>query len=49
MQPTDSHHDVHAPEEEDPVEGLTRHVPVVLPLLGAALMFLLAAIAVGLG
>jgi hypothetical protein len=39
-----------APEdaEEDPVEAVTRHIPVVIPLMGAALMFLLAAIAVGL-
>lgn len=48
MQHPDSQHDVHA-QEEDPVEGLTRHIHVVLPVLGAALIFLLAAIAVGLG
>lgn len=38
----------HEQAEEDPVEAVTRHIHVVIPLMGAALMFLLAAIAVGL-
>jgi hypothetical protein len=40
--PTDAH------ESDDPVEALAYQVPVVLPVVGAALIFLLAAIAVGL-
>ncbi len=39
-----AHHD--APVEKDPVEAVIHHVPVVLPLAGAVLMFLLAFIAV---
>ncbi len=38
--------DTHA--SEDPVEAVAYQAPVVLPLVGAALIFLLAAIAVGL-
>ncbi len=34
------------PHPEDPVEAVTRHIPVVIPLGGAILMFLLAFIAV---
>lgn len=30
----------------DPVEEVTKHIPVVIPLAGAILMFLLAFIAV---
>lgn len=30
----------------DPVEDVTKHIPVVIPLAGAVLMFLLAFIAV---
>ena len=42
------HERTHEDVEEDPVEAITRHIPVVIPLMGAALMFLLASIAVGL-
>ncbi len=40
----------HAPDDtpEDPVEAMTKQIPVIIPLAGAALMFLLASIAVGL-
>jgi len=31
---------------EDPVEAVVKHIPVVLPLVGAVMMFLLAFIAV---
>ncbi|WP_257789722.1 hypothetical protein [Comamonas serinivorans] len=41
-------HNEHEHESDDPVERITKHIPVVLPLVGAAMMFLLAAIAVGL-
>ncbi|MCA0325957.1 MAG: hypothetical protein LCH89_10185 [Proteobacteria bacterium] len=34
------------PAEHDPVEEVTRHIPVVIPLAGAILIFLLAFIAV---
>jgi hypothetical protein len=37
-------HDEHAPH--DPVEAVTRSIPVVIPLAGAILIFLLAFIAV---
>ncbi|MBP6781685.1 MAG: hypothetical protein KA148_14295 [Ottowia sp.] len=33
----------------DPVEDITKHIPVVLPLAGAIMIFLLAFIAVKLG
>lgn len=39
-----AHHD--APAEKDPVEAIVKHIPLVLPLVGAVLMFLLAFIAV---
>lgn len=38
----------HEHESDDPVERITKQIPVVIPLVGAALMFLLASIAVGL-
>lgn len=34
------------PTTEDPVEALVKHIPVVLPLVGGLLIFLLAFIAV---
>lgn len=40
-QPTDTEVHYH-----DPVEDVTKHIPVVIPLAGAILMFLLAFIAV---
>ncbi|MCX8520115.1 MAG: hypothetical protein ORN28_01110 [Rhodoferax sp.] len=33
-------------ESQDPVEGIVPFIPVVLPVAGALLMFLLASIAV---
>mgnify|MGYP003615779910 FL=1 len=33
----------------DPVEDITKHIPVVIPLAGAIMIFLLAFIAVKLG
>ncbi|HOB65164.1 hypothetical protein [Ottowia sp.] len=39
------HHDDHA-LHEDPVEAVTRHIPVAIPVAGAILIFLLAFIAV---
>jgi hypothetical protein len=39
-----AHHDASA--EQDPVEAVVKHIPVVLPLAGAVLIFLLAFIAV---
>ncbi len=38
-------HDDHS-QPEDPVEAVTKHIPVVIPLAGAILIFLLAFIAV---
>lgn len=32
--------------EQDPVEAITRHIPVIIPVAGAILIFLLAFIAV---
>lgn len=37
-----------ASAEEDPVESIVGHIPIVLPVAGAVLMFLLAFIAVTL-
>ena len=37
-------HDVSV--EKDPIEGIVKHMPVVLPVAGAVLIFLLAFIAV---
>ena len=39
-------HDEHDQVPHDPVEEVTKHIPVVIPLAGAILMFLLAFIAV---
>ncbi len=35
-----------ATAEKDPIEAIVKHMPVVLPLAGAVLIFLLAFIAV---
>ena len=35
--------------EQDPVEAVVKHIPVVLPVLGGVLIFLLAFIAVVMG
>jgi len=35
-----------ASDDQDPVEAIIKHVPIVLPVAGAVLMFLLAFIAV---
>jgi hypothetical protein len=40
----DHSHDAHA--EQDVVEAITPHMPIVLPVAGAVLMLLLAFIAV---
>ncbi|HSW15798.1 MAG TPA: hypothetical protein VLJ86_01115 [Ramlibacter sp.] len=42
-EPRQSHSDAH---EHDPVESIIHSVPVVLPLVGGVLMFLLAFIAI---
>ena len=39
-----AHNDSHT--SEDPVEGIVKHIPVVIPVAGAVLIFLLAFIAV---
>ncbi len=39
-----AHHDSH--EAKDPVEAIVKHIPVVIPVAGAVLIFLLAFIAV---
>jgi len=36
----------HSPESQDPVEGVVKHIPIVIPVAGAVLIFLLAFIAV---
>ena len=42
-----SHHDHHTPEQtDDVVESITPLMPIVLPVAGGVLMFLLAFIAV---
>ena len=38
-----------APVEKDPVEAIVPYIPVVLPVVGGVLMFLLAFIAVFMG
>ncbi|MEO8248340.1 MAG: hypothetical protein ABI589_03125 [Burkholderiales bacterium] len=40
------HHEAELPAEEDPIERITRSVPLVIPAAGAVLIFLLAFIAV---
>ena len=44
----DEHDHPSAHTSDDPVERITGQIPVVIPLMGAALIFLLASIAVGL-
>ena len=44
--PENRHSHDSAPEPQDAVEGVVHAVPVVLPLVGAVLMFLLAFIAI---
>ena len=43
-QPPEAH--AHEALPHDPVEEVTKHIPVVVPLAGAIMMFLLAFIAV---
>ena len=43
-----SHEASHATESQDPVENVIHSVPVILPLAGAVLIFLLALIAVAM-
>ncbi|MFD0668259.1 hypothetical protein ACT80S_11115 [Ramlibacter sp. MAHUQ-53] len=38
----------HAAETHDPVESVVHSIPVVLPLVGGVLMFLLAFIAISM-
>ncbi len=47
MSSTDTHHShASATESQDPVEAIIHSVPIVLPIVGAVLMFLLAFIAI---
>jgi len=39
-----AHNDTH--ESQDPVEAVVKHIPIVIPVVGAVLIFLLAFIAV---
>lgn len=39
-------HEAELPAEEDPIERITRSVPLVIPAAGAVLIFLLAFIAI---
>lgn len=39
-----AHPDSH--ESQDPVEAIVKHIPIVIPVAGAVLIFLLAFIAV---
>ena len=39
-------HDAEFPAEEDPIERITRSIPMIIPAAGAVLIFLLAFIAV---
>lgn len=39
-------HDADMPAEEDPIERITRSIPMVVPAAGALMIFLLAFIAV---
>lgn len=43
--PAQAHDEHHI---EDPVEAVTKHIPVVIPVAGAIMMFLLAFIAVNM-
>ncbi len=38
----------HAPESQDPVENIVPNMPIVLPVVGGVLIFLLALIAVSM-
>ena len=44
--PNEPAHRVHDYETNDPVESVVPAIPIVLPVVGAALMFLLAFIAI---
>jgi hypothetical protein len=44
VEPRHSHGDTH--ESHDPIENVVPVIPLVLPLMGAVLMFLLAFIAI---
>jgi hypothetical protein len=44
--PNEPAHHVHDYETNDPVESVVPAIPIVLPMVGAALMFLLAFIAI---
>jgi hypothetical protein len=35
-------------ETQDPVEGVVKHIPIVIPVAGAVLIFLLAFIAISM-
>ena len=39
-------HDAEYPAEEDPIERITRSIPIIIPAAGALLIFLLAFIAI---
>jgi len=39
-----AHNDSH--ESQDPVEAVVKHMPIVIPVVGAVLIFLLAFIAI---
>ena len=41
-----AHNDSHEPQ--DPVEGIVKHIPIVIPVAGAVLILLLAFIAVAM-
>ena len=41
-----AHNDSH--ETQDPVDGVVKHIPVVIPVAGAVLIFLLAFIAIAM-
>lgn len=43
-----SHETSHASESQDPVENIVSSMPIVLPLVGGVLMFLLALIAISM-
>ncbi len=45
---TQQSHDA-APEEHDPVESVVHSIPIVLPVVGGVLIFLLALIAITMG
>ncbi len=43
---SDAHHHADAPVSDDPVEQIVPMMPLVLPMVGGVLMFLLAFIAI---